>query len=123
MLRWLVVLAALFMVTPAHARDTTGDLLTSCKTTVRVFESGTGFAENAYDIGHCTGFLTASRDFSQALSADRKGRICMPERVQTIQAIRVFVAWADAHPELHHQSSSLGVLSAFIAAFPCSSKP
>ena len=49
-----------------------------------------------------------------------KPRFCFPKRgLSREQQIRVFIKWAEAHPELLHESRRSGVIGAFVAAFPC----
>lgn len=122
MLKQLLLLVATTIALPASAAtETTGDLMDSCKKTVRVYESqgAEGFEQNAYYVGFCTGFLASSRDFIRGWSGSTNGSICMPQKMPTVQAIRVFVGWADKHPEKHHEPMTLGVISAMRDAFPC----
>ncbi len=45
---------------------------------------------------------------------------CMPRQgIQNEQAVRVYVKWANDHPEKLHESARLSVLWAMSDAFPC----
>ena len=47
-------------------------------------------------------------------------KICFPpQRMSGEQLGAVFVAWADRHPELWHQTSDISIHAAFSEAWPC----
>lgn len=102
-----------------QAQDSVGQLLPACKGLIDVSE-GRNSTISDYDLGKCQGYIQGWIDAVMIWkSADPKVKICFPGEVTRIQAVRVFVKWADDHPAVHHLPMSAGTASAFRAAFPC----
>lgn len=62
----------------------------------------------------CFGYFGAVQDLITAFPG-----ICIPSEVRETQIIRVFVAYAEAHPETLHEQPQIIALTALAAAFPC----
>jgi hypothetical protein len=74
--------------------------------------------------GYCIGYIAATMDM-HALMADPHiaggaQRFCLPGNgISNKQAIKVFLEWADDHPEALQQGALLSVVIALNHAFPC----
>jgi hypothetical protein len=80
----------------------------------------------AGDLGlmFCIGYLSGLTDMHALMSDARLGggrsQYCIPETgISNEQAMKVFLKWADDHPEQLHKSARISVLIAFREAFPC----
>ena len=72
--------------------------------------------------GECSGFITAVREMNAMLSAGQ-GKpglgYCAPSKSDGIQAIRVFVHYAQTHPGQPDRPAVALILDAFRDAWPC----
>ena len=74
-----------------------------------------------FDLMQCASYISGVADMN-ALFAGLAGRglFCFPKKgLSQEQQIRVFIKWAEVHPELLHETRRTGVVSAFVEAFPC----
>jgi hypothetical protein len=116
----LIILAA--FQAPAKAL-TAEEVLPSCEALIqqlRTLPNGNVFVAN--DGFPCWYYFTAMQDLSRA-SDEGKSRIlgvCAPPEGQLTQFIRVFIAYANQHPEQTHLPAAFVALAALRAAFPCS---
>ena len=51
--------------------------------------------------------------------ADLVEGFCEPPEATTGQLVKVFVKWANDHPERHHEEWNVGLFAAWAEAFPC----
>jgi hypothetical protein len=100
--------------TPMNVR-TTGDLLALCNTP----DTDTHYP-NA--IGLCVGYMSGALDYHLADTyRNKRGRrVCLPATPPTRgEARRMFIAWAQEHPQSMDEWAVNGVMRFFIASFPC----
>ena len=78
-------------------------------------------SENSQEKSHCFGYLAAVADTADTLAGWEgfEPSICVPLGVTGGQLIKVWVKYANEHPEELHLSASSLVLSAYAEAFPC----
>ena len=94
-------------------------LLASCESPI----------SHAVKVGECLGYLEAivdSVNFNKEVfpNSRREGyvthlEICAPREVSAGQLNKVWVKWANSHPEMLHLSATSLVMTAFAEAFPC----
>jgi hypothetical protein len=119
----LVVLAAFAYSRTAHAIETAGDLSNLC----HQLEQGT--KGNGAHIRipktsaalQCWGYMQAMQDLSVLVDENGNRLIgsCPPEQITVLQLIRLFSAYAMAHPGDLQNNPAVGVIKAFQQAFPC----
>lgn len=78
------------------------------------------FAENQYDIGYCTGFFAAILDanFISQLTLG-ESLFCLPNGISISQMVKIYVRFADDHPETLHDRIPITIAVALGQAFPC----
>ncbi len=70
----------------------------------------------------CWGFMGAMQELSEMSFGGGLRTVtgvCLPSEITRLQLIRVFLSYAQAHPEKHHHPASQLVLEAWTEAFPC----
>jgi hypothetical protein len=72
----------------------------------------------------CWGYLNAFQQLSVIRFRNESDKVsitgaCLPEEGTLTQLIRVFVSYAEKHPEELHKQAGLVALDAIQAAFPC----
>ena len=74
-----------------------------------------------FDLLACVSYIDGIVDMNAMTQGIlKRSFFCFPKRgLSREQQIRVFIKWAEAHPELLHESRRSGVIGAFVAAFPC----
>ena len=109
-MRSLIALALCLAATPAVADFLTGnDLQATCPAKA---------GSDAH--GVCRGYAMAIADMLSLISQDfPNGRVCIPEGVQSAQAVAVISKFLNDHPERLHQPATWLLWDAFKAAFPC----
>lgn len=114
-----IVLCFIFLFVPfsANADGTVLDLIRTCRGNIEKPEEAVG-------VTYCAGFLSGINELHTVYSDDKlKFGIkfyCPPQiGLQNEQLVKIFIKWADEHPEDLHQRASLGFLSAMKNAFPC----
>ncbi len=126
-MKTLIASIALLIITalPLTAEDTTTrELLNYCQADLKQDYFGPIF---------CSGYITGlmeMRSFMVGLFALTKpndpgfdwGYGCMPNGVTLEQVTKVFIKYANDHPELLHKDASIILLAAFKQAFPCTNK-
>lgn len=112
----MALLAAAFSAHADSGRDfkTVGGMIDRCRTGASMIDSGQG--EDFFGAGLCGGFVLA---VSQANEAMAEKAFCAPDGVSIDQRGRIFVAWADKHPEALHVPAYWGFVAAMKGAFPC----
>src|SRR5262245_38168056 len=114
------VLAALLLCTPcarAEQMGTTEQLVLDCQLQQPTPEDpDLGF-------GYCIGYIAATMEMHALMADPRTGggaqHFCLPgNEVSNKQAIKVFLEWADGHPEVLQQGALLSVVMALNNAFP-----
>lgn len=98
---------------PIAARNDTSHLAESCRDVLG--------SDDAFGSGYCLGFIQGVRDLAQIMVqvTPKEHLLCIPPQVTTGQLSKVFVRWADNHPEQLHIPPVVGVHRSIIAAFPC----
>lgn len=114
MLALLVTLIA--APSPAQELETIRALADRCRAGSRLLESNGASGDGYLGPGMCIGFLTAASQVNGSLASPI---YCAPAGVTFDQRSRIFVAWADKHPELLHLPAYWGVTASMKTAFPC----
>jgi hypothetical protein len=73
--------------------------------------------QDVKDASLCIGYVTGALDTFELLHETTK--LCVPMEVKSVQAVRVFVKYADAHPEQLHLAGPTVLWEAMHEAFPC----
>lgn len=99
-------------------------VLQQCRTALALFDSG-GEAPKAAtaltDATWCSGYVSAIMDMNIWLQANGTASApCLPENSTAEQGVRVFVRYANDHPEQMNQPPAILVTRALQLAFPCS---
>lgn len=116
-----VVLALASTASWGQSRPTAGDLLVSCKKAVRILDGENGSAQDVVDATGCTSYLQGVRD---ALTMQYVGHgetpvMCLPAAITNNQLARIYIKWAEANPERHHEDQLNGVFAAFFPRYAC----
>ena len=98
--------------------STVGHLMRACSSYI------SKNTEELLDIGFCGGFVKGVGD---VLSGLQKAQLlapvyCTPSNATGDQMARIFVKYAEDHPETHHKLSVIGFIGAMKEAFPCPAK-
>ena len=74
-----------------------------------------------FDLMMCTSYISGVADMNALyVGIFGQGLFCFPKRgLSQEQQFRVFIKWAETHPELLHETRRSGVVEAFREAFPC----
>lgn len=116
----LIVLAALAAPCSTNARDleppTVGGLAAQCRYVVRGAEGQQNSDVDDISGAMCLGYVMGE---SEGQLARPNPMYCAPNAVTIGQMVRIFLKWADSHPELHHVGRIYGLRASQIEAFPC----
>lgn len=114
-----IVLGFILLTSPTLAQDDpaprpfrTLDLLMTCRP----------HSEFEKHLLQCAAYLHGIMDANIMMSMIEGYRpvFCVPKGgIGGLQAMKIFVTWADSHPEQLHLHRRLGTIRAFLAAFPC----
>jgi Rap1a immunity proteins len=97
------------VVAPAQANPGSATwVMPGCRTYV----SDTGWNENGFKAGICTGIV-------RGISYMDGGGMCTPEAVTQDQRVRVVAHYIDARPARQHESFTKLAVEALRAAWPC----
>ena len=120
------IVAALFcfVLQGAAIAQNANELLSSCELVVRTLSvrGEQASMSSSPAAARCWGFIFALQDFASVTQDGKRtlwGQCQLPTESTTSQLIRVFVNYAQMHPEELNQRPSLLVLQAFTQAFPC----
>ena len=123
----LMLVAALAlgpMATPVAA-EKAGTLLTSCEALIRELRQTGDKVTLVNDGLLCWHYLSAFQDLATVYDDPSSRRsllsVCAPPESRLTQFVRIFVAFANRHPELLHEPAGLVALRALREAFPCQS--
>jgi hypothetical protein len=72
----------------------------------------------SYCFGYITGVIDTTATF-KAVSQTRTQGYCIPENATATQLAKVFVKYANAHPEELHYGGLITIALAFNQSFPC----
>lgn len=97
---------------PVEIGDRTLDLVMSCRA-----QSGNIEARLTQCAAYLNGIVDANVMMSQIEGYEPV--FCPPSDISGLQAIKIFVKWADEHPEQLHEHQRLGAIRSLLAAFPC----
>ncbi len=116
--------AAMALGDRGASAQSTNELLTGCQvlvTSARASGDRTTISKEP-TASVCWGFMGAVQELSD-MSFDGGLRTvtgaCLPSEITRLQLIRVFLSYAQAHPEKLHYPASQLVLVAWTEAFPC----
>jgi hypothetical protein len=125
-IRLQLILLLLFVATPTFADDRGPDprsgnfLLDFCKAAFDdkpVFDPGALMFQ-----GWCAGSIETLVWMGRATFLPEGNRLCVPEGVTRVQAIRVVVRWLEGHPEQLHQDFQGLAWQALPETWPCGKK-
>lgn len=127
----LVVLALCASSFAQRAEGNGNELLERCNAAINFIDAPTTVTHQQAEMGMtCLGFLRGIMDVVglwQTADDMYRNRVsparpCLPERIATIQGVRVVVKYLKDHPEQLHQPDTLLVMTALNKAFPCPAK-
>lgn len=95
---------------------TIGSLDQQCKQAIRGIDGEDLNPSENFSGGSCMGYVTAASQFEGLLDDPA---YCTPDGVLLGQRIRIFVKWAESHPEMLHLPNFMGLRAALTEAFPC----
>jgi hypothetical protein len=104
---------------PASAEEAAigNSLLAKCSTALAIAENRTPTPTSGvgplYDLGYCLGYFDATARQGNGIL------FCIPPGVTPAQSIRVFIKYANAHPQILHDGAVYILRTAFFEAFPC----
>jgi hypothetical protein len=110
---------------PARAFESANELLSACERFlggVRLHGDQFSIQNNDTSAYQCWGYIMAFQELSAIVDEGAKDtitRACPPPVSTGIQMVRVFVSYAQKHPEMLHERAGIMVLDAFRTAFPC----
>ena len=112
---------ALSLVAAQAGASTGNELLTSCKTMIRLMDNGykSDSANDAYDAGVCLGFTSGVRSTISLLELPESILSCPPTKATMGQLARVVVKFLEEHPAQLDGEQTLLTMLAFKEAFPC----
>ena len=116
-----VLTALLFVCCSVNAQEqprgrTTDDLAIDCRDAINDGNVGSNS-----QWPYCFGYLRATADLSRSYSkvVHKSVMACIPDGASNGQLARVFLKYADDHPNELHYSEFIGVLRAYSLSFPC----
>jgi hypothetical protein len=119
--RHAVLVATILLTLNTGAAEKTA--LQQCRTALVFFDSGGSTPKTATaltDATWCFGYVSAVMDMNMWLRANgSESAPCLPDNSTPEQAVRVFVRYANDHPEHMHHPPAVLVTRALLAAFPC----
>jgi hypothetical protein len=110
---------------PASAFGSANELLSSCERflgAVRLQGDQFSIQNNDPNAHQCWSYIQAFQELSAIVDEGAKVTItqaCPPAASTGVRMVRVFVSYAQKHPENLHERAGLMVLNAFRTAFPC----
>ncbi|MFC5593821.1 Rap1a/Tai family immunity protein [Lysobacter niastensis] len=112
---WILIALAWASIAPAKEsiRADGRELRSSCMEAVDSVDRGTPLTFRG---GVCAGYLHGLRDM-----LDSQAGVCVPTAATAEQLIRVYVLWADRHPERLHEDEMDVAVASLKEAFPCRS--
>jgi hypothetical protein len=133
-----VMLAVVILMAPvvsgasnAYAATTAAELQKACQVTIAALDrkGSEPIYGSSKDLGTCLGYLDGFYSGYLAGAADVEGLLfntnrskmsyCEPANATLEQRIRVFMKYAQEHPEMHHEDAGLTAFLAMSKAFPC----
>lgn len=103
---------------------TTDVLADKCRAAIRASENPTTLtAKDWGDASFCLGYVEGALDSFEAAKgwnwSPKNESVCVPADVKGDQAIRVFMKYADNHPEELHKAAPAVLWAATHSLFPC----
>lgn len=118
-----LVLCLILVPAPAwaSARPVTAELAAECRIAIRAFDTNARLSEDdTVQAAGCLAYITGVADVLKLpVYQDMAPTLCAPDNANALQFARVFVRWADTHPELVHIDRLAGTIRALTEAFPC----
>ena len=113
---------ALASGTVARAQNA-GEMLHACEILQRGvhIEGATVYLPPGGDVNQCWGFMRAVQEYSTLANQDGKTLLdaCPNTDTTTVQIIRVFIKYANSHPEKLNLKAAAVAYNAMADAFPC----
>ena len=127
----MTLAACLAAAVPTAARSVTvEELLRTCRVYEKAADGGVATLAEAVEAEQCRAYIAGYYDgwTGARLYIDWVPVIdnpdlnfCVPPTAELtyLQLVRIFIRWADQHPERHHHEDFQGVRAAFSDVFPC----
>jgi hypothetical protein len=107
----------------------TEHLADECRSAIRIHDNDSPSPDvnklltDTQDGNRCLGYVSGVADeFESEGLEDVKhplGSICLPEGVSSVQLVKIFLKFADAHPEQLHYAAPTVIWNSLIDVFPC----
>lgn len=120
-----VALAALLtLVTGPASGYTAGEMLSKCSSFRDAREVNGAVRLVDIEAGVCFGAFLTIWETTSVVNNEKLPMlyICAPRGTTVVQFIRIFVQYAEVHPEEQHEPSFLIAADSLIRAFPCEGK-
>ena len=111
----LIALIAILAAGPALAQSGE-ELLPACR---KAAHGDIDLDEPVFDLGVCTGIVSATLGFGRSSLVDQRYRVCPPEGATTVKALWIVVDFLERRPDLLHQDLRVSALAALTTAWPC----
>lgn len=124
-----IVLVSLLLIAgciPAMSFENANQLLSSCELflgSVRMQGNGFAIQTNDTNAHQCWGYIQAVQELSALVDDGARVPLtgaCPPAETTGLQLVRVFVSFAQQHPEHLHERAAVMAIQSFKTAFPCS---
>ena len=109
---------------PCQAQDSAGtmeELVRRCEGRFSTEETVDGVVQNTFMTGFCHGYISGILSFNSVVRAIGENALfCVPDQgISVEQGLKVFLKYAEDHPEWLHENSRIHVAAALRLAFPC----
>jgi hypothetical protein len=99
------------------------ELVRSCEGRSSAEETtANGIIQNTFMTGFCHGYISGILSFNSVVRSNigDKAIFCVPDQgISVEQGMKVFLKYAEDHPEWLHENSRIHVAAALRLAFPC----
>jgi hypothetical protein len=120
---WCFVLGLIFISGSTASAQSASKILRACEILQRGMhlERTTIYLPPGDDVHQCWGYMNAVLDYSVLANQDGKPLLgaCVPAETTVLDAIHLFVSYANAHPNKLNLSAAAVAYNAIAEAFPC----
>lgn len=96
------------------------DLLSDCKSAIRIFERRSKTVEDLAKGMVCKGYFWGFEDAHASLGLSSGQKLyCRPDKIRVFDFVRIFIKWAEDNPQQLQIHPAHGVTFALSKAFPC----